>query len=213
ATSCRCITHTMHPRSVKPSRTGLVSASPDLARTGHARLSAGVVGRLVAVREAGTLGALVVLCVALSLASPYFFTLRNIFNVLQGMSTIGIMAIGMTIVLVAGGLDLSVASVLAVGAVLTARLMTYEGGNRWLAAVAGLGAGLAFGLVNGLLVTRARIIPFIATLGTLSVGRGLAFLLATGPAGVASNVPMRDASVGFLGAGYVGPVPMPVILM
>jgi len=170
-------------------------------------------GRFFAVRELGTLGALVVLCIALSLASPYFFTLRNIFNVLQGMSTIGIMAIGATMVLVAGGLDLSVGSVMALGAVVTARLMTYEGVNPWLAAIAGLAVGLAFGWFNGLLITRAHIVPFIVTLGTLSVGRGLAYLFATGPAGVASNVPMRDSSVGFLGAGYVGPVPMPVIVM
>jgi ribose transport system permease protein len=166
------------------------------------------------VREAGVLAALVVLCVLLSFASPYFFTLRNIFNVLQGMSTIGIMAVGMTMVLVAGGLDLSVGSVLAVGAVLTARLMTYEGVHPWLAVLCGLGAGVAFGLVNGLLITRARIVPFITTLGTLSVGRGLTFLLAAGGAGtVASNVPMRDPGVGFLGAGYLGPVPMPVVIM
>jgi ribose transport system permease protein len=149
----------------------------------------------------------------LSFASPYFFTLRNIFNVLQGMSTIGIMAIGATMVLVAGGLDLSVGSVMAVGAVLTARLMTYDGINPWLSAAAGFGGGLTFGLVNGLLSTRARIVPFIATLGTLSIGRGLAYLLATGQAGVASNVPMRDPGVGFLGAGYIGAVPMPVIIM
>jgi ribose transport system permease protein len=169
---------------------------------------------MFAVREAGVLAALVVLCIALSFASPYFFTLRNVFNVLQGMSTIGIMAIGMTMVLVAGGLDLSVGSVLAVGAVLTARLMTYDGVNPWLAVVIGLAAGVAFGLVNGLLVTRARIVPFISTLGTLSIGRGIAFMLATAGAGtVASNVPMRDAGVAFLGAGYIGPVPVPVLLM
>ena len=195
----------MHSQTVEPSELA--------AGEGDARFARGTAVRLLAVREAGVLGALVVLCIVLSLASPYFFTLRNIFNVLQGMSTIGIMAVGATMVLVSGGLDLSVGSVLAVGAVLTARLMTYQGVNPWLAAGAGLGAGLAFGLVNGLLVTRARIVPFIATLGTLSVGRGLAFLLATGQTGVASNVPMRDAGVGFLGAGYVGPVPMPVILM
>lgn len=194
----------MHSQTVEPS---------ELAGEADSRFSRGAAARLLAVREAGVLGALVVLCIVLSLASPYFFTLRNIFNVLQGMSTIGIMAVGATMVLVAGGLDLSVGSVLAVGAVLTARLMTYQGVNPWLAAGAGMGAGLGFGLLNGVLVTRARIVPFIATLGTLSVGRGLAFLLATGPAGVASNVPMRDAGVGFLGAGYVGPVPMPVILM
>ena len=118
--------------------------------------------RLFAAREAGVLLALLVLCIGFSIASPYFFTLRNIFNVLQGMSTIGIMAVGMTIVLVAGGLDLSVGSVLAVGAVVTARLMTYGGLNPWVAVGAGLMAGVAIGAVNGLLVTRAKIVPFIA---------------------------------------------------
>jgi len=214
-------TSDVQPPAPAPQAAALQVASPSggaaVAGLGGERSGtrgAGAVRRLFAVREAGVLAALVVLCVGLSFASPYFFTLRNIFNVLQGMSTIGIMAIGMTMVLVAGGLDLSVGSILAVGAVLTARLMTYQGLNPWLALLCGLAAGLAFGAVNGLLVTRARIVPFITTLGTLSVGRGLAFLLATAGAGsVASNVPMRDPGVGFLGAGYVGPVPMPVVLM
>ena len=211
----RCITGGMHPPTVEErSTTGALTAAPEPSTTqDDGRFRRGAIGRLVAIREAGTLVALVVLCVALSVTSPYFFTLRNIFNVLQGMSTIGIMAIGATMVLIVGGLDLSVGSVMAVGAVVAARLMTYDGVNPWLAAAGGLGAGLVFGLLNGLLVTRARIVPFIVTLGTLSVGRGLAYLFATGPAGVASNVPMRDAGVGFLGAGYVGPVPMPVIIM
>jgi ribose transport system permease protein len=188
------------------------STTPAPARPAPAGSHA--VRRALASRESYVFGALLVLCVAMSAASPYFLSVRNLFNVLQGMSTIGIMAIGTTMVLVAGGLDLSVGSILAVGAVLTARLMTYDGLSPWLAVVGGLVAGLVFGLVNGVLVTRGRIVPFIATLGTLSIGRGLAFLLATGPAGsVASNVPMRDRSVGFLGAGYVGVVPMPVIVM
>ena len=203
----------MQPPTASPPKSEPVAALTELPPPDDALLSRRTVGRFLAVREVGTLAALAVLCILLSIASPYFFTVRNIFNVLQGMSTIGIMAIGATIVLVAGGLDLSVGSVMAVGAVVTARLMTYQGVEAWLAALSGLGAGVAFGLVNGLLVTRARIVPFIATLGTLSVGRGLAYLIATGPTGVASNVPMRDAGVGFLGAGYVGPVPMPVIIM
>jgi ribose transport system permease protein len=117
-------------------------------------------------------------------------------------------------VLIAGGLDLSVGSVLAVGAVLTARLMTYAGVNPWLSVTGGLAAGAAIGAVNGVLITRAKIVPFIATLGTLSIARGLAFLLATTGSGtVASNVPMRDPGVAFLGAGYIGPVPVPVLLM
>ena len=198
-----------HARSDAFQNAVTTAAAPAPARAG-----AGTLRGLFAAREAGVLGALVVLCIALSFASPYFFTLRNIFNVLQGMSTIGIMAIGMTMVLVSGGLDLSVGSILAVGAVMTARLMTYQGLNPWLAVFCGLAAGLAFGAVNGLIVTRARIVPFIVTLGTLSIGRGLAFLLATsGEGSVASNVPMRDAGVGYLGAGYLGPVPVPVIIM
>jgi ribose/xylose/arabinose/galactoside ABC-type transport system permease subunit len=72
-----------------------------VADEGDARFASGAAARLIAVREAGVLGALVVLCIVLSLASPYFFTLRNISNVLQGMSTIGIMAVGATMVLVA----------------------------------------------------------------------------------------------------------------
>jgi ribose/xylose/arabinose/galactoside ABC-type transport system permease subunit len=110
-------------------------------------------------------------------------------------------------------LDLSVGSVLAVGAVLTARLMTFNGVNPWLSVVAGLLAGVAIGAVNGLLVTRAKIVPFIVTLSTLGIARGLAFVLATGAGTVASNVPMRDAGVAYLGAGYIGPVPVPVLIM
>lgn len=187
------------------------SAAPASSRSSYRPHA---VRRAVGARESWVFAALVALCVVMSLASPYFLTVRNLFNILQGMSTIGIMTIGMTMVLVAGGLDLSVGSILAVGAVLTARLMTYEGLNPWLAVACGLLVGVAFGLVNGLLVTRVGIVPFIATLGTLSMGRGLAFLLAAGPAGtVASNVPMRDPGVTFLGAGYIGVVPMPVIIM
>jgi ribose transport system permease protein len=170
--------------------------------------------RVLQERELGVLVALLLLCLLLSLASPYFLTATNIFNVLQGMATIGIMAIGMTMILVAGGLDLSVGSIMALSAMLTARLMTYVGMNPWLAALCGIGGGLCFGLVNGLIITRLKINPFITTLGMLSVGRGLTFLLASGLAGtVASNIPMRDPGVAFLGAGYVGPVPMAVIIM
>lgn len=170
--------------------------------------------RLFAARESGVLASLLVLSAGLSFASPYFLTLRNIFNVLQGMSTVGIMAIGMTMVLIGGGLDLSVGSVLAIGAMSTARLMTYHGFHPWVAVIAGLAAGVAMGFVNGVLITRAKINPFIATLGTLSVGRGMAFVLAsTGASSVASNIPMRDSGVAVLGAGYLGPVPVPVLIM
>ena len=131
-------------------------------------------------KEFGVFIALIILCVFMSLASPYFATSKNIFNVLQGMSTIAIVAIGETMVLVAGGLDLSVGAVLAVGAMVTARTMTYYGFHPWIAFGAGLLSGLIFGTITGLIITKGKINPFITTLGMLSIGRGLAYLLATG---------------------------------
>lgn len=174
----------------------------------------GVLRKLYQVKEMGVLTALVIMSVLMSLASPYFFTAENIFNVMQSMSTIALMAIGETMVLVAGGLDLSVGSVLGASAMLTARLMTYNHINPWLSVVAGIGLGLTFGLINGLIITKVRINSFITTLGMLSVARGITYLLASGLEGtVASNIPMRDQGVSFLGAGYIGPVPFAAVIM
>jgi ribose transport system permease protein len=170
--------------------------------------------RVFQVKEMGVVSALIIICVVMSFASPYFFTGENIFNVMQSMSTIGIMAIGETTVLVAGGLDLSVGSILAVSAMFTARLMTYNHVAPWLAVAAGIVIGLCFGLANGLIVTKVKINPFITTLGMLSIARGLTYLLASGLEGtVASNIPMRDQGVNFLGAGYIGPVPFAAVIM
>jgi ribose transport system permease protein len=158
--------------------------------------------------------ALVVLVILMSFLSPYFLKQENIFNVLRAMSTIGIMAIGQTMIIVTGGIDLSVGSVLAVSAVVAARLMFTGVVPPWIAVAIGLGVGTVLGLINGLVVTRLRVSPFIATLGMLSIARGLTLFIATGLEGtVASNVPMRNEAVNFLGGGYVGPVPMPVIEM
>lgn len=170
--------------------------------------------RIYQVKEMGVLTALILMFVLMSFASPYFLTPLNIFNVMQAMSTIAIMAIGETMVLVAGGLDLSVGSLLGVSAMFTARLMTYHHFEPWLAALSGIGLGLALGAINGLVITKVKINAFITTLGMLSIARGLTFLLATGLEGtVASNIPMRDPSVNFLGAGYIGPVPFAAIIM
>ncbi len=177
------------------------------------RRSAGPV-RMAGGREAGVFGALVLLCATVSLASPYFLQSSNLFNVLRGMSTIGIMAVGETMVVITGGIDLSVGAVAAASALLTARLMTVYGLAPWLSAFAGIGLGLGLGLSNGLIITRIGVNPFITTLGMLSIARGLTYLLATGVEGaVASNLPMDDPGLNFLGAGYLGPVPFPVVEM
>jgi ribose transport system permease protein len=170
--------------------------------------------RLFQSREFGVFLALVALVVLMRFLTPYFWKPDNIFNVLRGMSTIGIMAIGQTMIIVTAGIDLSVGSVLAASAMITARLMYTGVVSPWVAVLIGLGFGTLLGAINGLIITRAKVTPFIATLGMLSIARGLAYLLASGLQGtVASNIPMRDPSVNFLGAGYVGPVPFPVIEM
>jgi ribose transport system permease protein len=170
--------------------------------------------RIFRTREIGVLAALLVLCVVMSFASPYFLKPQNLFNVLRGMSTIGIMAIGMTMVIVSGGIDLSVGSLAAVSAMLTARLMTYNNVPPWISVICGLLMGLILGATNGFIITRIKVNPFITTLGMMSVARGLTYLLATGLQGtVASNIPMRNESVNFMGSGYLGVVPFPVIEM
>jgi ribose transport system permease protein len=178
--------------------------------------SSSALQRLLKTKEMGVLGALIVLTIAMSFLNEYFATTQNIFNLMRSFSTIGIMAIGMTMVIVTGGIDLSVGSVLAVGGMTTARLMTYGGVNPWLAVLGGLLMGVAFGAANGLIITKVKINPFITTLGMMSIARGMTYLLATGLQGtVASNIPMKDAAVNFLGAGVLGKIlfPFPVVEM
>jgi len=166
------------------------------------------------IREVNVFIALIILIIIMSVASPYFLKQDNLFSVLRGMSTIGIMAIGQTMVIITGGIDLSVGSLLAVSSMLTARLITVNEQNTFLAVFAGLMFGLFLGTLSGLIITRFKINPFITTLGMLSIGRGLTYLLATGVKGsVASNIPMQDDFIIFLGSGYLGPVPFSVVIL
>jgi ribose transport system permease protein len=128
----------------------------------------------------GPLVGLVLLVVVLALLSPFFFTLRNLFNVLQQISVLAILALGMTAVIISGGIDLSVGSVLGLGSVVMAWTFADPGLPMWVAVLAGLGAGAAAGLANGLMITAGRLPPFIATLAMLSVARGLALVITQG---------------------------------
>lgn len=187
----------------------------DGVRVRNARsMPLGPLGSLLKAREAGVLVALIALMVGLAIASPYFLEPQNLFNVLRNMSTISIMAIGMTMVIVSGGIDLSVGSVLAVSTMLMARVIVQFGLNPMLALVVGLAFGAALGAVNGLLITRVKVNPFITTLGMMSMARGLTYLFASGlVSSVASNIPIKDNVIAFIGGGYIGPVPFPVIEM
>jgi ribose transport system permease protein len=168
---------------------------------------------LLKIREIGVLAALLLMCIIMSIASPYFLGMNNIFNVMRNMSTIGIMAIGMTMIIVTAGIDLSVGSMLAVTAIVMARLM-FHGVGTLPAVLAGLATGAILGGTNGLLITRLNLTPFIPTLGMLSIARGFTVWFATGLKGsVASNISVKNSFVEFIGGGYIGPIPMPVIIM
>lgn len=169
-------------------------------------------GLLTRVSKAGELGiffALVILVTIMSFASEYFLSPDNILNILLHISSIEIMAVGMTIVIVAGEIDLSVGAVLGLSAMVTARMMTMYELNPWLSVFLGLGFASLIGLINGLVIVKLKINSFVTTMGMMSIASGLTLLLADG----GDNIPIKSDSVNFLGSGYIGIIPFPIILM
>ncbi len=166
-----------------------------------------VLGALRA-REASVLLALLLVSAAIAAATPYFLTTDNLMGVFRSFSLTAIMSIGMVMVIVTGGIDLSVGSVMGLAGLVTA--LAFQNGLPAAVCVAsGLGVGLLFGLTNGLLVTVGRLPPFIATLGTLSIGRGLMYIVTRG----VPVTPPTPEAFNAIGQGYIGHVPAPVILM
>jgi ribose transport system permease protein len=148
--------------------------------TGTATESTGV-RALAFVRGAtGPLIGLILLCVFLSFSTDTFLSMRNFLNVMDQITVLGVMAVGMTLVILIGGIDLSVGSVLA----LSGMVMGYLGNNReWpfvIAIVVALLASAACGLTSGLMVTRLRMPAFIATLAMMSIARGIASIITNG---------------------------------
>ena len=122
---------------------------------------------------------LILLFVGLAIASPHFLTNTNLASVIRQTAVINIMALGMTMIIVAGGIDLSVGAILALAGLLGSMTME-RGASPAVGILAGVLVGTACGLVNGLLTTRLRINPFIVTLGTLGIFRGSALLISNG---------------------------------
>jgi ribose transport system permease protein len=148
----------------------------------------------------------IVLFIVFAFLSPVFLRPENLANIGRQTALVSIIAVGMTLVIVAGEFDLSVGSVLALSGVVAAMAM-HEFGHAWyIGAIAALVTGATFGLINGLLTTRLAIPSFLITLGTLSVARGLA-LLITGTRPV--NILAEDYYALF-GEGDVLGIPMPI---
>jgi ribose transport system permease protein len=173
-----------------------------------ARLQRGRLTPLVFLARYGFYVALAILVAVFTSLSPNFLTVPNFLNILQQTSTIGIMAIGQTLVILAGGIDISVGSALGLGGMIAAMVMRDPGASPLAAAAAGTAAGLIVGLANGAIITRLGVDAFITTLATLNIGRGLVYILSN-----QYNVDVPDgSSFFFLGRGHVGPVPVSVIV-
>ncbi|MCC6616127.1 MAG: ABC transporter permease [Anaerolineae bacterium] len=150
----------------------------------------------------------VLLCVFFASQTPYFLTQANLSTIASTIAIVGITSIGMTLVLITGGVDISVGSVAALSGVVTSLLWLEHGIPLGVATVLGILAGGLVGLLNGAIVTYLKINPLITTLATFSIVRGLAFVLSEGQTNLLSN-----EAFNFIGRGTVAGIPFSLIVM
>jgi putative xylitol transport system permease protein len=163
----------------------------------------------------GVLIALLLLCTYLTFANEYFLTIRNIVNVLRQVSINGILAIGMTFVILTRGIDLSVGSVVAFAGLVSASFATTSsvgavaGGLYpvWVALGVGIAVGSATGAFSGLIIARFHVPAFVVTLGMLSAARGAALLYANG-----RPIPALTPEYRWIGTGEIIGIPVPIII-
>lgn len=156
-------------------------------------------------KQLGPTFVLIVLCIVAGILSPVFFTMSNLMNIVLQVSIIAVIAAGMTFVILTGGIDLSVGSILGLTGVLLAGIFKATD-SVFLAAVASIVIGGLLGLVNGVLVSYGNVPPFCATLGVMAMARGLAFVYTKG-----SPISSFPRQLRFFGSAYIGAVPVPVI--
>ncbi len=160
-------------------------------------------------REGTTILLILAIAGIMSFASPYFLTRENLTTTIQSFSIDGFVVIAMTLVLISGGIDLSVASLMALTGVLVGVLFRL-GVNVWIASAVGLCLGVAVGLVNGFFITRLGLSAFITTLALSSIVRGAAYVISGGQPIPLSNLP---AEFKFLGRGLIGKAGVPFTIL
>lgn len=159
------------------------------------------------IRKYGLILILLLTVIVLSLASDAFLTWTNIMNVLRQVSIIGILAVGMTFIILTAGIDLSIGSLMAVAAVVAASIVSYNPDLVLIALIAGMLASGFLGGMSGVMAAKLNVAPFVATLAMMTIARGIALIYTNGrPIGIDSE------SFTFLGQGYLGPIPVPVAI-
>ena len=159
-------------------------------------------------REYGVVIGFILLCVVISFATPAFATQKNILNLLRQSSIIGIIATGMTFVIISVSFDISVGAVAALSGAVTMKLITMGNGVPVaIAVLAALGIGAVVGLINGIAVAKINVPSLIATMAMVSVVKG-SMLMFTGGYPITRTIPVLDT----IGNGYVAGIPIPVII-
>lgn len=151
---------------------------------------------------------LLVMCAVMAAASPAFLQVSNILSVARSFASIAIAGIGVSMIIITGGIDLSVGSVFGLAGVISAFGVTLFGLPTIVAILLGLAASAFVGAMNGLMVVYLNLPPFIATLGTMSISRGLCYILTQGYPVTGLNEQFL-----FLGQGYIASIPVPVWFM
>ncbi|HDX9612603.1 ribose ABC transporter permease [Bacillus cereus] len=160
-------------------------------------------------QQLGSLIGLVLIIVVITALNPAFIEIPNLFNILRQVSINALIAFGMTFVILTGGIDLSVGSILALSSALVAGMMA-SGMDPFLAMAVGLLAGLVMGIVNGIIITKGKVAPFIATLATMTIFRGLTLVYMDGRpiTGLGDHLMFQ-----MFGRGYFLGIPVPAVTM
>lgn len=152
--------------------------------------------------------AFAIICLALAMSTPRFFTVSNLMTIGNQVSINALLAFGVTFVIITGGIDLSLGSMVAVTGVVAATFAHPDTYPVLVPIFIGLAAGSAMGAFNGLVITKSKVPPFIVTLGTMTIGRGLALILSKG-----RPVSNLSDSFNFIGGGNLFGIPFPIIML
>ncbi len=163
---------------------------------------------LLKIREMAMILLILLSCAIMSVFSPYFLSLANFIAIARGFAMEGLVVVGMTMLLISGNFDLSVGSVMALAGICSAWLMVGPDLHPALAVIGGVAVGGLAGLINGIVVTRIKVNPLIATLGMMAIARSFAL-------GLTSGRPVIGVPAGFawVGQGSIAGVPVPVWIM
>jgi len=172
-------------------------------------LPGGGVGTLIHVIQLGPVLVLVLLCVVMSVLSPYFLTALNISNLLQASVIVAVLAIGQLLVILTGEIDLSVGAVVVLTGVIGAKFAHEVSNSALLTVTIMLGAGALVGLINGLLIEKVRIgSSFVVTLGTFSIASGASFVISGG-----ATITGMPQFIQDVGGGFVGRIPIAALVV